>query len=61
LKTYLNAFSFKDFMLFKTSLLLAENNNDPIGKAKLIRNIVETTAIIPMPLSEALIPNTTQH
>ncbi|HQV00023.1 MAG TPA: DNA primase, partial [Bacteroidia bacterium] len=46
LQTYLNAEA-KDFMLFKTSLLLAENNNDPIGKAKLIRNIVETIAIIP--------------
>lgn len=46
LKEYLNAEA-KDFLLFKTRLLLTENNNDPIGKAKLIRNIVETIAIIP--------------
>lgn len=46
LKDFLKANS-KDFMLFKTSLLLSDVGNDPIGKAKLIRDIVESIAKIP--------------
>lgn len=37
----------KDFIRFKTSLLLKEVGNDPIGRAGLIRDIVETIALIP--------------
>lgn len=37
----------KDFILFKSTLLLAEVANDPIKKAGLIRDIVETIAKIP--------------
>jgi DNA primase len=36
-----------DFIRFKTSLLLKEVGNDPIGRAGLIRDIVETIALIP--------------
>lgn len=46
LKIFLNENS-KDFILFKTSLLLGDVGNDPIGKAKLIRDIVESIAKIP--------------
>lgn len=37
----------KDFIRFKTSLLLDEVGHDPIGRAGLIREIVETIALIP--------------
>ncbi len=37
----------KDFILFKTSLLLSEVQNDPVKKAGLIREIVESIAKIP--------------
>lgn len=37
----------KDFILFKASLLLEEVKNDPIRKADLIREMVETIAKIP--------------
>ncbi|MFM8951409.1 MAG: DNA primase, partial [Bacteroidota bacterium] len=37
----------KDFIRFKTSLLLKDVGNDPIGRAGLIREIVETIALIP--------------
>jgi len=36
-----------DFITFKTGLLLAETNNDPIKKADLIREIISTIALIP--------------
>jgi DNA primase len=36
-----------DFIRFKTSLLLKEVGSDPIGRAGLIRDIVETIALIP--------------
>lgn len=39
--------SAKDFIVFKTGLLLEEVSNDPIRKAGLIRNVVETIAKIP--------------
>jgi DNA primase len=37
----------KDFVVFKTSLLLDDVKNDPVRKAGLIREIVETIAKIP--------------
>ncbi|MDR1369360.1 MAG: DNA primase [Dysgonamonadaceae bacterium] len=36
-----------DFVRFKTSLLIEETGNDPIKKARLINEIVDTIAIIP--------------
>lgn len=40
----------KDFILFKTGLLLGEVQNDPVRKAGLVREIVETIALIPDPI-----------
>jgi DNA primase len=37
----------KDFIAFKTSLLLEDAGNDPVKKAALIRGIVDTIALIP--------------
>ena len=37
----------QDFILFKTGLLSAESGNDPVKRAELIRNIVESIAKIP--------------
>ncbi len=37
----------KDFISFKTDILLREANNDPIKKAKLIKEIVQSIALIP--------------
>jgi DNA primase len=37
----------KDFISFKTSLLMGETENDPIKKAQLIKEIVESIALIP--------------
>jgi DNA primase len=42
--------SAKDFIVFKTGLLLNDAANDPIKKAALIRDIVETIARIPDPI-----------
>ncbi|MEY4594615.1 MAG: hypothetical protein RIQ47_1025 [Bacteroidota bacterium] len=39
--------SAKDFVVFKTGLLLHEVSNDPIRKANLIRDVVETIAKVP--------------
>jgi DNA primase len=36
-----------DFIRFKTNLLLAEANNDPVRKAELIRDVVKSIAVIP--------------
>jgi DNA primase len=36
-----------DFIRFKTNLLLAEANNDPVRKADLIRDVVKSIAVIP--------------
>jgi DNA primase len=36
-----------DFIRFKTRLLLAEANNDPVRKADLIRDVVKSIAVIP--------------
>jgi DNA primase len=40
----------KDFISFKTSLLMGEIQNDPIKKAQLIKEIVESIALIPEPI-----------
>jgi len=43
-----------NFILFKTRLLLGETKNDPIKKAALIREIVNTIALIPDRISRSL-------
>jgi len=43
-----------NFILFKTKLLLAETKGDPIKKAALIREIVQTIALIPDGISRSL-------
>ncbi len=45
-KTYINQYQ-KDFILYKTSTLLKDAGNDPIKKASVIREIVESIAKIP--------------
>jgi DNA primase len=45
-KTYINQYQ-KDFILYKTSTLLKDAGNDPIKKADVIREIVESIAKIP--------------
>jgi len=40
----------KDFVVFKTGLLLNEVQDDPVRKAQLIRDIVETISKIPDPI-----------
>lgn len=37
----------KDFISFKTNLLLKDASNDPIKKASVIKDIIETIAVIP--------------
>ncbi len=44
----------RDFVLFKTSLLLKESENDPVKKAHLIKEIVTTIAKIPDPIKRSL-------
>jgi DNA primase len=43
-----------DFIRFKTGLLFEETKNDPIKKAELIHNIVETISIIPDAISRSV-------
>jgi DNA primase len=43
-----------NFILFKTRLLLGETENDPIKKASLIKEIVNTIALIPDAISRSL-------
>jgi DNA primase len=43
-----------NFILFKTRLLLGETQNDPIKKAALIKEIVNTIALIPDAISRSL-------
>ena len=40
----------KDFIGFKTNLLLKDAQNDPIKRASVIKDIVETIAVIPDPI-----------
>ena len=44
----------KDFILFKTSLLLDEAKNDPIKKATLIKEIIQTIAKISDPIKRSV-------
>ena len=44
----------KDFISFKTDLLLQDTAGDPIKKAKLIREIVESIALIPDQISQSV-------
>jgi DNA primase len=44
----------RDFIFFKTELLLEETGGDPVRKAALIRNIVESIALIPDPIKRAV-------
>lgn len=44
----------KDFILFKTSILLADTQGDPIKKAGLIRDIVGSISKIPDPIKRSL-------
>ncbi len=43
-----------DFISFKTRLLLSETQNDPIKKAKLIKEIAQTISLIPDPIARTL-------
>lgn len=40
----------KDFIDFKTDLLFAEVKNDPLKRAEIIRDLIETVALIPEPI-----------
>ena len=40
----------KDFIRFKTELLLKDAANDPIKKGQVVRNIVETISVVPDPI-----------
>lgn len=44
----------KDFVVFKTGLLLDEVKNDPVRKAGLVRDVVETIAKIPDPIIRSM-------
>lgn len=44
----------KDFILFKTELLLAETKGDPVKKAALIKDIVSSIARIPDPIKRSM-------
>lgn len=52
-KEYLNTRT-KDFISFKVDLLLADANNDPIKRAGVIREVVESIALIPDQLKVAV-------
>lgn len=44
----------KDFIKFKTELLIKESKNDPIGRANLIRDIVRSISVIPDSISRSV-------
>ncbi len=44
----------KDFIFFKTNLLLEEAKGDPVKKTALVKDIIETLAKIPDPIKRAL-------
>ena len=44
----------KDFIFFKTNLLLEEAQGDPVKKTALVRDIIQTLAKIPDPIKRAL-------
>ncbi len=43
----------KDFILFKTDLLLADIGNDPVKKAGLVKDIVSSIALVPDPIKRS--------
>ena len=43
----------KDFILFKTQLLIQESENDPLAKAELINNVIESITRIPNPIKRS--------
>ncbi len=43
----------RDFILFKTNLLLEEVKGDPVGKARLVRDIVDSIAKVPDPFKRS--------
>lgn len=43
----------KDFILFKTNLLLAETKGDPVKKASLVRDIVDSISRVPDPFKRS--------
>ena len=43
-----------DFILFKTKLLMEEASGDPVKKTRLIKDIVESIALIPDPIKRSL-------
>lgn len=53
LKSYLEENAF-DFIRFKTNLLLKETDGDPIKRASLIKEIVNSIALIPDPISRSV-------
>jgi DNA primase len=44
----------KDFVVFKTDLLLKDVSNDPTRKAALIKEVVDTIALIPDPITRSV-------
>ncbi len=44
----------KDFILFKTDLLLKETENDPIKRTGLVKDIVSSIALIPDPIKRSV-------
>lgn len=50
-----------DFISFKTSILLADSSNDPIKRAELISDIVESIALIPEPIERAVYVQSTSQ
>ena len=44
----------KDFLYFKTDLLLAETQADPVRKAEVVKEIIQSIAHIPDPIKRAL-------
>ncbi len=53
LKSYIEENS-KDFLVFKTEILLGETKGDPIIKAKLIHEIIDSIALIPDEITRSL-------
>lgn len=53
IKEYLESEA-KDFIRFKTTLLLEETGNDPIKRAALIKEIVSSIALIPDPIARSV-------
>ena len=52
-KTYIDSQA-KDFILFKTDLLLKEIGNDPVKKTHVIKDIVNSIGLIPDPIKRSI-------